>query len=203
MTGAAAEPVILASASKARAAMLRAAGLVVEIQPAHVDETTLKESARAEGWSVAETADHLADLKAARISAARPDQLVLGADQMLDLKGVWLDKPENSAEAAAHLRRLSGQRHHLISAAVIYQGGARIWGYCEQAELTMRPLSEDFIRDYLAQMGEEVTHLVGCYQIEGRGAQLFSRVRGDYFTILGLPLLPVLDFLRQRGVLIS
>lgn len=194
---------VLASGSRTRAEMLRNAGLSFEIVPAAVDEGAVKTSLTAEGASPEQIADTLAELKAARISQRMPDTLVLGADQVLDLDGAILDKPVDRAAAARHLQRLSGRRHHLVSAAVLLKDGQRIWGRTDRASLVVRPLSAPFIDRYLTVVGDRALESVGAYQLEGPGAHLFDSVEGDFFTILGLPLLPLLDFLRGHGVLQS
>ena len=193
-------PLILASASASRAAVLRQAGLTAASEPAHVDEAAVKESLKAEGATAAAVAETLAELKAQKISGRHGGVLVIGADQMLECEGVWFDKPADLDQAAAHLRALSGKTHRLISAVVALRDGTRLWHHVAEARLTMRPLSEAFIADYLAAVGPAALTSVGAYQLEGLGAQLFARVEGDYFAILGLPLLPLLDFLRNQGV---
>jgi len=195
------KPVVLASGSQTRADMLRAAGLPVEIQRPSVDEAEFKRSLRAEGASAAEVATFLAEMKANTVSRARPEALVIGADQMLDLEGSWFDKPEDRAGAAEHLRKLSGKRHTLISSVVVSAGGTRIWHHVATASLLVRPLSEDFIKAYLDTIGDRALDSVGAYQLESVGAQLFTSVEGDFFTVLGLPLLPLLDFMRTHGAL--
>lgn len=197
------QSLILASSSRFRLQMLQNAGVDVSAEAAKVDETTVKNAMAAEGLGVEAVAEALAETKARRVASHHPESLVLGADQMLECDGRWYDKPQNRAEAKQHLISLSGQTHRLISAAVMVLDDNRIWHSIQQARLTMRPLSESYIDDYLDQMGETVLQTVGGYQLEGLGAQLFSRIDGDFFTILGLPLLPVLDFLRLRGVLKS
>lgn len=196
-------PLVLASASSARAGMLRAAGVAVEIEPARVDEAAVKAGLRAEGADPRAQADTLAELKAMRISARHPDRLVLGADQLLVLDGEVFDKPADMEEARAQLARLRGQRHRLLSAAVIAAEGAPVWRHVGAATLTMRPFSDAFLDDYLSRIGDLALSSVGCYQLEGLGAQLFARVEGDWFTVLGLPLLEVLGFLRARSMLIE
>lgn len=193
--------VVLASASPSRRRLLGNAGVDCRFDASAVDEEELKASFRAEGTSAAETAEALAELKARHVSRRHPGALVIGADQMLDCEGTWFDKPPDLAHAAGHLRALSGRRHSLWSAVCVVRDDQRLWHHVEEARLTMRRLDEDFIRDYLAAVGPEACSSVGAYQLEGRGAQLFSRIEGDYFTILGLPLLPLLDFLRNNGVI--
>lgn len=197
-TGAASPALILASGSAARREMLRRAGLAFTAQPAGVDEAALKRGFTGPPDALAQS---LAEAKARAVSAAHPAALVLGADQILVCNGTVFDKPADLATAAAQLRRLSGQVHQLVTAACVVQGGAVAWSHVEQATLEMRALSEDFIARYLAAEGEAVLGCVGAYRLEGLGAQLFHRVEGDYFTILGLSLLPLLGFLRAAGAL--
>jgi len=193
--------IVLASSSSARAALLRGAGIPFTAMPARVDETTAKESFLADGLSAGDAAANLADLKARKISIQQPGAFTIGADQMLDCNDVWFDKPPDRDHLVAQLMSLRGKTHHLHSAVCIYQGGTRIWGTVETAALTMRSFSDGFLQDYVDGAGDAVLESVGGYRLEGHGAQLFSRIDGDYFTILGLPLLPLLDFLRQRRVL--
>jgi septum formation protein len=196
-----ADSLILASASKARADMLRGAGVPVEIVPARVDEAEMKLSLRAQGADPATVATALAELKALQVSRAWPGRLVLGADQMLDCDGDWFDKPENRVDARAQLRRLRDRQHTLTSAAVLARDGTRVWHHAAAARLKMRGFTEAFLDRYLEEAGEAVLGSVGAYQLEGLGAQMFERIEGDFFVILGLPLLPVLDILREQGVL--
>lgn len=196
-------PLVLASASPARAAMLKAAGVAIETDPARIDEAAIKAAMRAEAAPPRDQADTLAELKAMRISPRHPGRLTLGADQVLVHDGDVLDKPADMADARTMLRRLRGTRHQLISAAVIALDTQPVWRHAGTATLTMRPFSDAFLDDYLARMGEQAVATVGCYQLEGLGAQLFARVEGDFFTVLGLPLLELLGFLRARGVLVE
>ena len=192
--------VVLASASAARAEILRRAGVACAIEPAAVDEEEVKRAMRASGAKAAELAEALAEFKARKISARHPGALVIGADQVLDCQGRWFDKPADRAQARAQLLELRGKLHELISCVCVLRGGERLWHHIGRARLTMRPFSEDFLDDYLSAAGDAVLGSVGAYQIEGLGAQLFSRIDGDQFTIMGLPLLPLLDFLRNHGV---
>lgn len=193
---------VLASTSASRRRMLTEAGVPHEALAPNVDEAEVKAALQAEGASPRAVADALAETKAVKISRKVPDALVLGADQVLALDdGTTLDKPENLEQAADHLRRLRGRDHRLISAAVIAHGGAPVWRLVDTATLSVRNFSDEFLDDYLQTEGEALLTSVGAYRLEGLGAQLFSRIRGDYFTILGLPLLAVLDYLRLRGVI--
>jgi septum formation protein len=193
-------PLILASASASRSAMLRNAGLAIAQEPAGVDEDMVKHSLRAEGADAAHVAVTLADLKAQQVSRNHPDAFVIGADQMLECNGIWFDKPPDIDHARGHLEALRGKTHELITAAVVVRAGARLWQHVDRAALTMRGFSDAYIDAYLEETGAEVCSTVGAYRLEGVGAQLFSRVEGDFFTILGLPLLPLLDFLRGHGI---
>jgi septum formation protein len=193
-------PVILASGSASRRGLLENAAVKFAVEAANIDEDEIKTALRAEGATAAQTAETLAELKAQRVSRRHPGVLVIGADQMLDCNGVWFDKPEDMAHAAAHLSALGGKTHNLSSAVCVLRNGSRLWHHNEVATMTMRSLSAEFIHDYLEAVGEDALQSVGAYQLEGRGVQLFTRVQGDYFAILGLPLLPLLEFLRGHGV---
>lgn len=193
---------VLASESAARRAMLTAAGVAHTALPAHVDEDAITAGLVAEQASPDRIADALAEVKALKISRQQPGALVLGADTVVvTADGAMITKPETRARAAAQLRQLAGTTHRLISAAVICEAGQPVWRSAGAARLTMRRLSDDFISAYLVSEGEAVLGCVGCYRIEGLGAQLFTRIDGDQFVIRGLPLLAVLDYLRVRGVL--
>jgi septum formation protein len=181
--------------------MLRAAGLDFDILPARVDEEEIKLALKADGAGVREAATALAELKAHRVSQGAGADFVIAADSMLDCDGRWYDKPADMAAARAQLESLRGRTHDLVSAVVLARGGSVIWRHVDTARLTMRDFSDGFLDAYLAQVGAAVLSSVGCYQLEGLGVQLFSRIQGDFFTILGLPLLPLLDILRENKVL--
>jgi septum formation protein len=183
--------------------MLEAAGVPFRAVPAHVDEDAVKDALRSEQASAAHIAEVLAELKAVRISERFPDALVLGADQTLALGKETLDKPSSVEIAAEQLRRLSGGRHELPTAAVIAQGGAAVWRQVARPRVWFRDLSEAFIESYLERMGQRALTSVGACEVEGLGAQLITRIDGDFYSVLGLPLLGVLDFLRVRGVLLT
>lgn len=192
---------VLASASPARAGLLKAAGVPFEIVPAAVDEEAMKDSLLAEGADAGAVAEALAELKAVRVSGGRGGDLVLGADQVLAFEGELVSKCQTMAGAAALLSRLRGKTHELITAAVLARSGAVIWRYMSRIRLTVRDFSDAFLEDYLAREGEAVLGCVGCYRLEGRGLQLFARIDGDYFAILGLPMLALLTALRDQGII--
>ena len=194
--------IVLASQSASRRAMLGAAGVPFRAVAAGVDEDAAKAGLR--HLSGRDLADALAELKALRVSAREPEALVLGSDSVVMLAdGALLDKPETRAQARDHLRRMSGRRHDLISAAVIAEGGRPVWRVVDRAKMFVRVLSDEFIDTYLDAEWPAISGCVGCYRIEGPGAQLFARIEGSQFTVLGLPLLQVLDYLRTRGVMPS
>ena len=192
---------LLASGSKTRADMLTASGVPFSVAQPMVDEDAIKAALLADGAPARDIADALADVKARSAGYGNPDKLVLGADQVIWKDGTLYSKAQNHEEAVTTLKALSGGTHELISAAVIYEGGQAIWRAAQSVKLTMRPLSDEYIAWYLGQIGDAAFWSAGAYQLEGLGAQLFSRVDGDFFTVLGLPLRPVLDFLRRREVL--
>jgi septum formation protein len=191
---------ILASASPTRRRLLEQAGLEFSAETAPIDEEEAKLALESEGASAAALAETLAELKATAVSRRHPGGFVIGADQVLDCEGRRYDKPRDEAAARAQLMALRGRSHQLISALVVARNGERLWHHVDRARLTMRPFSPAFLDDYLARSLPGILTSVGAYQLEGRGAQLFSRIEGDYFTILGLPLLPLLDFLRPHGL---
>lgn len=192
---------ILASQSRFRAGLLAAAGVPVETMAAHVDEAEVKEAARAEGASPEETALLLASLKAERIARRHPEALVIGGDQMLVCEGTWFDKPPDMEAARAQLLALRGRPHTLVTAVLCQRGGQRVWQHIAKPKLVMRDFSEAFLDQYLALEGEVLTTTVGAYRVEGPGLQLFDRIEGEHSEIVGLPMLPLLGFLRQHGVL--
>lgn len=193
---------ILASQSASRRAMLDAAGVAYTALPAHVDEDGVK--AAMAGQPPHDIADALAELKAVKVSQSQSQTLVLGSDSIVALvDGTLLDKPTGRDDAAAHLRAMSGGAHDLWSAAVIAENGRPVWRHVERARLLVRPLSNAFIESYLDEEWPAIAGCVGCFRIEGQGVQLFDRIEGDHFTVLGMPLFPVLDYLRLRGKLAS
>ncbi len=193
--------VILASKSAARTAVLKGAGVAFETAVSGVDEEAVKTALLAEGQGAKAIAEALAELKAQKISQSRPG-LVIGADQTLEFDGRLYDKAETVEEARARLKLLRGKPHQLHSAVVVAKDGAPIWRDMVSCTLTMRDFSDDFLEDYLAREGEAALGSVGCYRLESLGAQLFSKIEGDYFAILGLPLLGLLDLLRNHGLVI-
>jgi len=195
-----AEGIVLASKSAARRAVLDGAGVPYEAATAGVDEDAVKAGMLAEGADAREIADALAELKAIKISRSRTG-FVVGADQTLEFEGELYDKAQTLAEARARLQALRGKPHKLHSAVVVAKDGAPIWREVVTATLTMRDFSDAFLDDYLAHEGDAALGSVGCYRLEGPGVQLFSKIDGDYFTILGLPLMGLLDLLRRHGEL--
>ncbi len=180
--------------------MLRGAGVAIEIAVPAIDEPELMASLKASGATVARAAEALAEMKAQRVAPRFPGRVVLGCDQMLECDGVWLDKPESRDRAREQLKILRGKSHSLVTGAVLVRDEERLWHVTDRAELRMRAFSDAFLEEYLAKAGDDVLRSVGTYQLEGLGAQLFDRVSGDFFTILGLPLLPVLAILREHGL---
>lgn len=195
--------IVLASQSVSRARLLAAAGVAFEAVPAPIDEEQLKRSLLSEGHDAASIADALAELKALRVSRARPADLVIGADQVLSFEGAVVSKCETMDEARELLRRLRGHRHLLLGGLVLAKSGAPIWRHGSKASLLMRKFSDEFLESYLLREGRAILGSVGCYRLEGEGAQLFDAIDGDYFSILGLALLPLLAELREQGAIAS
>ncbi len=194
---------VLASKSAARAAMLEAAGLTVRLVPANIDERALDEAWAAEGRSPAEIARLLAEAKAVAVSRAHPQAVVIGADQTLALGERRFSKAQSLAEARANLMALRGRIHHLHSGVAAARGGVMLFAEVATADMTMRDFSDAFLDAYLASVGDRILSSVGCYQFESEGIQLFDRIEGDYFTILGMPLLLLLAGLRREGLIPS
>ncbi|HUK59974.1 MAG TPA: Maf family protein [Stellaceae bacterium] len=192
---------VLASESGARKRLLAAAGVEFATDPAGYDEAAAKRTSRARGEDAAQCALALATAKARAVAARHADAIVIGADQMLDCDAAWLDKPADLAAARAQLLELRGKTHALVTAAVAVERDELLWRHVATARLVMRPFSDAFLERYLALMGARVLATVGGYELEGLGAQLFAKIEGDYFAILGLPLLPLLAFLRAHGAL--
>ena len=194
---------VLASGSRVRRTLLTGAGLDPTVDPADLDEPAIEADCRLRGLDTPATALALAEAKARLVAARHPGAVVIACDQMLDVGGESLRKPDDMAGAAATLRRLAGRDHRLICGTVIRRGDETLWRHTDEAVLTMRPLDAAAIEAYLARAGEVVLTSVGAYQLEGLGAQLFERIEGDYFTILGLPLLPLLAALREQDLAVA
>lgn len=195
------EQLVLASASAARAAILRAAGVAFAVDPANIDESSIKQQRRGLGDAALACALALAEAKARAVARRSPKALAIGADQLLAAGGEWFDKPRDAAEARSQLQALRGRTHVLATAACVVRDGDLLWRATSAPELTMRPFSDKFLDAYLAAEGESILSSVGAYRLEARGVQLFSRINGDHFAVLGLPLIELLDFLRGCGVL--
>lgn len=193
--------IVLASASTIRAKLLKNAGVELEIRPANIDEDLIKKSLMTEGAKPRDIVDALAEFKAQKTSVRFPDALVIGSDQVLDFENRLLTKPASRQDAIQQLTELSGQKHSLYSAAVIYSAGEPVWRHVSQARMKMHSLSQSYIQDYVERNWDDIQYCVGCYQIEAEGVRLFSNVDGDLFTVQGLPLLQLLSYLSLRGVL--
>ena len=194
-------PLVLASSSATRRRLLDSAGLIFEVHPAAVDEAAIRQAAQAEGIAAPDAALILADAKAERIARRHPDALVIGCDQLLVCEGRWFDKPETLAIARENLLALRGKRHDLVTATVFWRGSERVWQDISVPRLTLRDFSDVFLDAYLAAEGEVLLASVGAYRLEGLGVHLMARFEGEHSAILGLPLPPLLRFLRQHGVL--
>lgn len=194
-------PILLASGSEIRAQLLRNAGVPFTVQTARVDEDTAKRALLAEGAAPRDIADTLAEMKARKVSDKNPGAMVLGCDQVLDFDGHLLSKPETPEDALAQLKAMRGKRHMLLSAAVIYQNGEPLWRHVGQVRLRMRLSSDAYLRDYVARNWDGIRHAVGAYKLEEEGVRLFATIDGDYFNVLGMPLLELLNFLAVNGVI--
>jgi septum formation protein len=196
-----AERIVLASGSQFRKAMLEASGVDIDVVPAKIDERTVEKTLEGTGASPEDVAQVLAEAKALDVSERQPGRLVLGCDQTLSLDDELFHKPRDMEDARRHLLKLSGRTHQLNSAAVLARNGEALWREVGIARLTMRKLEPGFIGRHLARVGPMALNSVGAYQIEGEGIQLFEKIEGDHFTIVGLPLLPLLKELRAMGAI--
>jgi nucleoside triphosphate pyrophosphatase len=194
-------PIVLASGSTIRAQLLRNAGVPFEVNVPRVDEDTVKNALIAEEATPRDIADALAELKARKISRKTPGAMVLGCDQVLDFQGQLLSKPATPEQAFDQLKAMRGQRHMLLSAAVIYENGEPIWRHVGQVRLRMRASSDTYLRSYVDRNWDSIRHAVGAYKLEEEGVRLFTTIDGDYFNVLGMPLLELLNFLTLRGVI--
>ncbi|MFA9230696.1 MAG: Maf family nucleotide pyrophosphatase [Microgenomates group bacterium] len=190
---------ILASASHIRQRLLGDAGLAVTSIAARIDEQTIKASLEAEHAKPRDIADALAEMKARKVSEKHPDALVIGCDQVLDFQGTLFSKPQDTADLRAQLTSLRGKTHKLLSAVVLYENGKPVWRDMGEAQLTMRAFSDAYLDAYIDRHATTLLDSVGGYKLEEEGVRLFSKIEGDYFTILGLPLLPLLNYLNLRG----
>ena len=195
------DTLILASGSAIRATLLRNAGLVFTAQTPRVDEAALRDALIAEAATPRDIADALAEMKASKVSARNPEALVIGCDQVLAQGKTILSKPTDPADAIAQLKTLRNGSHQLLSAAVIYDAGKPVWRHVGTVRLHMRDASDAYLQDYVTRNWDDIRHCVGAYQIEAEGVRLFHRIEGDYFNILGLPLLELLSYLTLRGTL--
>ena len=189
--------IILASKSEVRKSILNKNNLNCTVVPSNIDEDIIKESLLKEKASPEIISKNLAELKANKISAKNPDNLVLGADSVIDLNGELISKPENRAEALLILKKLNGKKHHLISSVCISKNGSMIWNYTDKAILEMKKFSEDELKDYLSKISDKNLYAYNVYQIEGEGRKLFSKINGDEDTIMGLPVKKIKEYLKE------
>lgn len=194
-------PIILASGSSIRADLLRNAGLTFSIERPRVDEDAIKDAFLAEGAPPRDVADALAEMKARKIADKNPDAFVIGCDQVLAFDNALLSKPKDREEARNQLRAMRGARHILLSAAVVYHEGKPVWRHIGQVRLRMRDVSDEYLDGYIERNWDDIRHSVGAYQLEAEGVRLFHSIDGDYFHVLGMPLLELLAFLTLRGVI--
>ena len=195
------DQIVLASGSDIRVTLLRNAGVEFTVQVARVDEDALRQSLLAEDASPRDIADALAEMKAKRVAAKFPEALVIGCDQVLAVGRTMLSKPVSPDDALSQLRAMRGKSHQLLSAAVIYADGVPVWRHVGIVRLHMRDASDAYLQDYVDRNWDSIRHAVGCYKLEEEGVRLFTRIEGDYFTVLGLPLLELLSYLTLRGTL--
>ena len=192
---------ILASGSEIRRKLLAGAGVDHIVEIARVDELAIRTAMVLEGFKPRDIADALAEAKARKVSQRHPGTLVIGCDQVLEVDGLILGKPTDRADALRQLQQLIGRTHNLLSAAVIYQDGQPQWRFVGEVKMHMQRPSDDYLAGYIQRNWQSIQHSVGCYKLEEEGARLFSRIQGDYFTVLGLPLIELLSYLTQRGEL--
>ena len=194
-------PLILASGSKIRRTLFENAGIEIDVIPARIDEDAIKSSLINENAKPRDIADALAEYKARKVSQKHPDATVIGSDQVLDFNGTALSKPTSQDNALSQLLSMREKTHSLYSAVVVYQGGKPTWRFVGRAQLTMRNFSDDYIESYVARNWDEIRYCVGGYQLEAEGSRLFQRIQGDYFTVLGIPLIELLAFLSAKGLI--
>jgi septum formation protein len=197
------DQIILASGSEIRAQLLQNAGVEFTTVVARIDEEMIRQSLTAEEASPRDIADTLAEMKAQKVASKHPEALVIGCDQILSFENACLAKPKSPEEAIAQLKAMRGKRHQLLSAAVIYGEGKPLWRHVGVVRLHMRDVSDAYIAAYVARNWESIQHSVGAYKLEEEGVRLFTRIEGDYFNVLGLPLLDLLSYLTLRGTLPS